>query len=75
MSKSSTDEYQARVIELAHKELANRNLSQADIDNRYEELLEEQDKVIRQELTEMMAEDYSVLEKLGDNSSLAPRNF
>jgi phosphoribosylformylglycinamidine (FGAM) synthase PurS component len=64
MSKSSTDEYQARAIKLALKELANRKFSQADIDSRYEELLEEQDKVIQQELAEMMAEDYSVFEKL-----------
>ena len=64
ISKSSTDEYQVRAIELAQKELTKRRISQIEIDRRYEELLEELDKLVQQELTEKMAEDYSVFEKL-----------
>ena len=59
ISKSSTDEYQIREIELAQKELANRNFSQAKIDSKYEELLEEEDKVIQQELAEIDGRRFS----------------
>jgi hypothetical protein len=59
ISKSSTDEYQIREIELAQKELANRNFSQAKIDSKYEELLEEEDKVFQQELAEIDGRRFS----------------
>ena len=62
--KSSTNEYQAKAIELAKKELTSRKLSQTEIDKRYDELIEEQEKVVQQELTQMAAEDYNVFEKL-----------
>ena len=64
ISKSSTDEYQARAIQLAKKELDNRKISQPDIDNRYNELFAEQEKIIEQAMTEMSAEDYNVFEKI-----------
>ncbi len=64
ISKSSTDEYQERAIELSKKELANRKLTQADIENRYNELFAEQEKFVEQELTQRAAEDYTVFEKI-----------
>lgn len=64
ISKSSTDEYQVKAIELAKKELDNRKLFQADIDKRYHELYTEQEKVIEQTIAKMAAEDYNVFEKI-----------
>lgn len=64
ISKSSTDEYQAKAIELAKKELDKREISQATIDNRYNELFIEHEKVIEKSMAEIAAEDYSVLEKI-----------
>jgi len=64
ISKSSTDDFQAKAIELAKKELDNRKISQVDIDNRYNELFAEHEKVVEQTLTEIAAEDYSVFEKI-----------
>ncbi len=64
ISKSSTDDYQAKAIELAKKELDNRKISQADIDNRNNELVAENEKIVEQSLSEIAAEDYSVFEKI-----------
>lgn len=64
ISKSSTDDFQAKAIELAKKELDNRKISQVDIDNRYNELFAEHEKVVEQTLIEIAAEDYSVFEKI-----------
>ncbi len=64
ISKSSTDEYQARAIELAKMELGKRKISQTEIDNRYNELFAEHEKVVEQTMTEIAAEDYSVFEKI-----------
>ncbi len=64
ISKSSTDDYQAKAIELAKKELDKRKITQTDIDNRYNELFAEHEKVVEQTITEIAAEDYSVFEKI-----------
>jgi hypothetical protein len=64
ISKSSTDEYQARAIELAKKELNNRRLSQKDIDSRYMELFEEAIKYIEKTMIEKALEDYTIFEKI-----------
>lgn len=64
ISKSSTDDYQAKAIELAKKELDKRKIAQTDIDNRYNELFAEHEKVVEQTMTEIAAEDYSVFEKI-----------
>ncbi len=64
ISKSSTDDYQAKAIELAKKELDKRKIAQTDIDNRYNELFAEHEKVVEQAMTEIAAEDYSVFEKI-----------
>ena len=64
ISKSSTDDYQAKAIELAKKELDNRNISQIDIDKRYNELLGEYEKVVEHTKTEIAAEDYNIFEKI-----------
>ena len=64
LSKSTTDDYQAKAIELAKKELKKRKISQTEIDKRYTELLSDYEKAVEQTLTEMAAEDYSILEKI-----------
>jgi hypothetical protein len=64
ISKSSTDDYQAKAIELAKKELDKRKIAQTDIDKRYNELFAEHEKVVEQTKTEIAAEDYSVFEKI-----------
>jgi hypothetical protein len=64
ISKSSTDDYQAKAIELAKKELDNRKILQADIDSRYNELFAEHENVVEQTIAEIAAEDYSVFEKI-----------
>ena len=64
ISKSSTDDYQAKAIELAKKELDKRKIAQTEIDNRYNELFAEHEKVVEQTKTEIAAEDYSVFEKI-----------
>ncbi len=64
ISKSSTDEYQAKAIELAKKELHKRKISQTDIDNRYNELLAEHEKSVEQKMTEIAVQDYSVFDKI-----------
>ena len=64
ISKSSTDEYQAKAIELSKNELDKRRISQVDINNRYNELFAEHEKVVEQTMTEIAAEDYSVFEKI-----------
>jgi phosphoribosylformylglycinamidine (FGAM) synthase PurS component len=64
ISKSSTDDYQAKAIELAKKELDKRKIAQTDIDKRYNELFAEHEKVVEQIMTEIAAEDYSVFEKI-----------
>lgn len=64
ISKSSTDDYQAKAIELAKKELDNRKISQTDIDNRYNELVAEHEKLVEQTIAEIAVEDYSVFEKI-----------
>ncbi len=62
--KSSTDEYQAKAIELAKIELDKRKFSQTDIDNRYNELIAEHEKIVEQTMTEIAAEDYNLIEKI-----------
>ena len=64
ISKNSNDDYQARAIELAKKELTRRRISQNQIDRRFEELSQEEEKIVHQKLSEMAAEDYSLFEKL-----------
>jgi hypothetical protein len=64
ISKSSTDEYQALAIELAKKELDNRKLSPADIDNRFSEIVAEHELAVEQIMSEIAVEDYSLFEKI-----------
>ncbi len=60
----NADDYQADAVLLAKEELSRRNISQSNLDSRYNELEEEDEKEFKETMNKKATEDYTNFEKI-----------